>query len=116
MQFMMWPGPHAGQACPPPCACALQSIAWVPQDEEHLVRAVGRWAAVLAAATFAYIMADSAYYQYTEDMLSPEVSGAPCIMLLRAAGKWLPLTPAASLGHQRAAFVYHTALMLLLRL
>ncbi|GAB4814212.1 hypothetical protein N2152v2_001258 [Parachlorella kessleri] len=48
------------------------SIAYFPKDQEYLVRAVGRWAAVLAASTFAYIRGDGSYWVHTENMLSPE--------------------------------------------
>ena len=53
------------------------SIAYFPKDQEYLVRAVGRWAAVLAASTFAYIRGDGSYWVHAENMLSPEV-GASC--------------------------------------
>jgi predicted membrane chloride channel (bestrophin family) len=59
------------------------SIAWIPEEEEHIVRAVARWAAVLAASTFAYISGDDAYYVHVEDTLSSEVCYAvPSLLLL----------------------------------
>lgn len=36
------------------------------------MRAIGRWSGALAAATFAYIMADPEYYEHVEDLLTPQ--------------------------------------------
>lgn len=56
-----------------------QSMAWVPAEEELIVRAVARWAAVLAPATFAYIQSDPSYYKHAEGLLAPEASSRKAV-------------------------------------
>ncbi|KAL4437022.1 hypothetical protein ABPG75_004161 [Micractinium tetrahymenae] len=48
------------------------AAAWMPPEEDLLVRTIGRWAAALNPAAFAYIRADPSYWQHATEVLTPK--------------------------------------------